>query len=288
MLPTFFVIGAQKSGTSSLYRYLRQHPQVFMPELKEPDYFVEERSWGRGLDWYESLFEPAGDAVSIGEASTSYAMYPTYRGVPARIAALIPEARFVYLVRHPIERMRSEYLHYRNLRDDAVQRFRIERERSPIETALRSHPHYLNHSRYALQLDQYLSHFERERIIVITTEELKRNRATTVGRVFDFLGVDPSWIPSEMDLEFNRTNDARVPRGVLRTVRGIPGSHTLARAIPRSMKVAAKQRMLTTRVNVDEARLSDDLRNDLEQLLRDDVRLLRPYLPTGFDGWGIA
>lgn len=288
MLPTFFVIGAQKSGTSSLYTYLRQHPQVFMPEVKEPDYFVEERSWGMGRDWYESLFEPAGDAVAIGEASTSYAMYPTYRGVPARIAALIPEARFVYLVRHPIERMRSEYLHYRNLRDEAARRLCIQRERSPIETALRSHPHYLNHSRYALQLDQYLDHFERKQIMVITTEELKRDRSTTVRRLFDFLDVNPSWVPPEMDLEFNRTTDARVPSGVLTAVRRIPGSSVLARAIPLSVRGAAKQRMLTTRVNIDEARLSDDLRHDLEQLLREDVRLLHGYLPAGFDGWGIA
>jgi hypothetical protein len=91
-----------------------------------------------------------------------------------------------------------------------------------------------------------------------------------------------------MDVEFNRTTDARVPRGVLTAVRRVPGSRLIARVVPRSVKGAAKRRMLTTRVNVEDARMPDDLRNDLEQLLRDDVRLLRPYLPTGFDGWGIA
>jgi hypothetical protein len=287
MLPTFFIIGAQKAGTSSLYRYVRGHPQVFMPESKEPDYFVEERNWDRGRDWYEGLFAAAGDAIAVGEASTSYAMYPTYLGVPGRIAALIPNARFVYLLRHPIERMRSEYIHYRNLRDEAVRRLKIERERRPIEAALRSQPHYLNHSRYALQLDQYLSHFEREQILLITTEELKRNRSATVRRVFDFLGVDTDWIPLEMGQEFNRTAGARGPTAVLAAVRLIPGSRLVARVIPRSVKGAAKRRVLTKPVSEDVS-LPDGLRRDLEHLLRDDVRQLRTYMPSGFSGWGIA
>src|SRR5204863_2222453 len=85
MLPNFLIIGAQKSGTTSLYRYLQMHPDVFMPRNKEPDFFVAERNWPMGLDWYEAHFAAARDAIAIGEASTTYTMYPHYAGVPERV-----------------------------------------------------------------------------------------------------------------------------------------------------------------------------------------------------------
>src|SRR5205807_10151578 len=77
-LPTFFVIGAMKAGTESLWQYLRRHPQVFMTEVKEPDYFAEELNWSRGLRWYTELFREAGIALAVGEASTSYSKFPTH------------------------------------------------------------------------------------------------------------------------------------------------------------------------------------------------------------------
>src|SRR6266568_6603804 len=91
-LPNFFVIGAMKAGTTSLYEYLFAHPNVFLPtETKEPAFFA--RNWRRGEGWYRSLFAGAGDAVAVGEASTSYTKYPTITTVPDRMASVVPEAR---------------------------------------------------------------------------------------------------------------------------------------------------------------------------------------------------
>ena len=111
-LPSFLVIGAMKAGTTSLYHYLHAHPQVFMPSIKELDFFVAGGNWGRGLHWYQKQFAGAGPgAVAVGEASTMYTKYPSVDGVPERIAAHLPEVRLVYVVRDPIDRIRSHYRH---------------------------------------------------------------------------------------------------------------------------------------------------------------------------------
>lgn len=286
MLPNFIVIGAQKAGTSSLYRYLRSHPQIFMCEPKEPDYFVEERSWNLGRSWYEGLFEGTGHAVAVGEASTSYTMYPMYSGVPARIAELIPHVRLIYLMRQPVERMRSDYLHYRNLPEQA--RHRIQPERDPIETALLYNPQYLNGSRYALQIERYLEFFPKEHMLLLTTEGLRQSRQETVGSIYRFLGVDPDWIPPSLDEEYNRTSQRRVHRPAVRLLRQIPGYGQMARITPLALREAAKRRVGTKAVNTREGEISEDLRTRLEALLREDVRRLRNHLGQDFHGWGIA
>lgn len=94
-LPNFLVIGAMKAGTTSMHRYLDAHPDVFMATQKELNFFIEELNWSKGLGWYEERFAEAGDATARGEASPGYAGYPVRRGVPERIAATLPDARFV-------------------------------------------------------------------------------------------------------------------------------------------------------------------------------------------------
>lgn len=102
MRPNLVVIGAAKCGTTSLHEYLNAHPQIAMSREKELDFFVAEKNWSRGLDWYEAQFE---DAPIRGESSVSYAAFPEYQGVPERIVRALPDARVIYLVRDPVERV---------------------------------------------------------------------------------------------------------------------------------------------------------------------------------------
>ena len=114
-LPAFAVIGAMKAGTVSLCHYLDEHPDVFLGrggKFGEPNFFVAERDWTRGRGWFPFLFEGAGSAAAIGECSPIYTMAPALGGVPERMAELfIPRARLVYVVRDPITRMQSMYMH---------------------------------------------------------------------------------------------------------------------------------------------------------------------------------
>ena len=113
-LPDFVVIGAPKSGTTSLWSYLRAHPQIYMTPEKEPEFFNDEEHWSRGVSWYERLFADAGDALVVGEASVRYAAYrPASASVPQRMAGVIPDAKLVYVVRHPVHRMVSTWWHNR-------------------------------------------------------------------------------------------------------------------------------------------------------------------------------
>jgi Sulfotransferase domain len=272
VLPNFLLIGAAKAGTTSLYHYLRVHPQVFMSQTKELNFFVENDGWVKGTSWYERQFDAAAGAVAVGEASPNYTKYPLFPGVPERIAKLIPEARLIYLVRHPVERFRSGYL-------DEVRRGR---QHNPIESTLASNPGYLAASRYAMQIEQYLQYFPRDQLLVITSEDLKRRRAAIMRVVHSFLGVD-DLTPPTLDDEFNRTEGQRMLRPLARRVRRLPGARAVARLAPGPSKWIGTRPM-----DPDRAELSAAFERRLRALLRDDVRQLRGYLGEDFDGWGIA
>ena len=163
MLPSFLLIGAMKSGTTTLYWHLREHPDVFMATPKEPNFFNDH--WHRGVGWYERLFAGAGGAQARGEASVRYTSYPDDSECPSRTASVIPNVRLLHVVRDPNACMRSHYLH----------EVAALREHRPVEQALRENPSYLDLSRYATQLERYLDHFPHEQLLVVRAEDLFRD-----------------------------------------------------------------------------------------------------------------
>ena len=286
-LPNFLIIGTMKGGTTSLYHYLRDHPQIFMPKYKAPEFFVEKSNWHRGVDWYRGQFAGAGDAVAVGEASNTYTKYPRIDGVPEKMAEYIPDARFIYVVRSPIERIRSHYL--TKVAEGA--------ETAPLEEIIVTKPWYVDICRYALQIDQYLEYFERNRLLVFTSDELRDHRQATVKRAYEFLGVDPDFVPPDIDREYYRTRDraARSPvplwlRQALKT--HFPSTKRfkeLENNLLRRWK--AIRRSVRGKSKPSGPRLpdvSDSIREHVHNELRDDVRRLREYLGPDFDGWGIA
>lgn len=283
-----------KAGTTSLYHYLRGHPEIFMSKIKELDFFVYEINWERGFDWYRRQFSGAGpDMVAVGEASTNYAKYPRYSGVPSRIAESLPGVRLIYVIRHPIERMRSHYRHS----------VALGVERDPIHKALLENPVYRNYSQYGLQIEQYLQHFPREQLLIITSEELRHARTSTMQRVYAFIGVDKSVIPSSLEREYYKTDERRTYSPLIGSAR-----RTIKKRLPASKRakelvdsLGNRQRTLLGRqwrgslglsvggkADAATADLSEDLTSRLNQYLKEDVELLRSYMPSDFDGWGIG
>ena len=275
-MPNFLIIGAMKAGTTSLYEYLRHHPEVFMPETKELDFFIERHNWSRGLAWYESQFAGAGAATAVGEASPNYTKGHDDPDVAARIADTLPDVRLIYLVRHPIERMVSMY---RQTVADGV-------ESRPIEEAFDANRDYLRTSMYAWQLEPYLERFPREHILVLTTESLRRKRTATVARVFEFLGVDPSWQPPGLHREAHRSDQLRIPRPGLHRLGELPGYRTL---LNRSWRLRDLHHKLTTRPAppVDTS-LTQETEAALARTLAPDVARLYDIVDGDFDGWGLA
>ena len=204
-LPDFLIIGAQKAGTTALYTYLRRHPSITGPAWKEVSYF--DRQYRRGRSWYRGNFPLRAGRRIVGESSPSYLFHPL---APARAAAVVPEARLIALVRDPVERALSHYHHEVALRrerlpfDEAVEqedeRMAGELERMLADPSYFSHAWwshtYLARGRYAEQLERWLAHYARERLLVLSNDELAARPDETYARVLEFLGAPPHRLPS--------------------------------------------------------------------------------------------
>ncbi len=254
-----------------------------MSKIKEPDFFVEERNWGRGVAWYESLFDHSGGVAAVGEASTSYTMFPLYRDVPQRLVETLGDVRLIYLVRDPIERARSDYLHYRfPVRGRATEH--IVAERRPIGRAMFENDIFLDTSRYAMQIEQYLAVVPRDQILIVTTRSLADDRIKTMRKIFSFIGVDPDRGPESFEGEYNRTDTLRVPRPAFEVLSSVPLAEKLVAFLPRKARISIKTRPVDrSKAEVDEA-----LRERLREELADDVARLRALMDDDFDGWGIV
>lgn len=259
-LPSFVVIGAMKSGTTALHLQLVRHPEVFLPERKEVDFFVEELNWPRGPGWYAEQFAPAPAHAVAGEISPNYTKYPLFKGVPDRLARTLPDARLVYLMRHPVERMRSHWLH---------QLAAGRRPTRPAARALLESDDYLHCSSYGMQLQVFLEHFPREHVLLLRAEDFRADADAVLSRICRFIGVDPSRLPPGGQAESHRTEDKRVPRPGLGRLAaagtrlgGRPGAWLHARATAPAVRALAH---LPPAV-VDE--LANRLGPDLELLCR--------------------
>lgn len=183
-LPDFVIIGAAKAGTTTLYRWLGEQPEVFLSEPKEPVFFS--REWHRGLRWYGELFAGARTDQRAGEASTAYTD-PDHAEAAERMAATIPHARLVYSVRHPEERMRS---HHRDRRRRGV-------ETKALLPAISADPgRYLGRSMYYERLQPFLASFPREQLLVVRFEDLVDPQGTAWHQVLDHLGLPPRPAPT--------------------------------------------------------------------------------------------
>jgi hypothetical protein len=287
VLPNFFVIGAAKCGTTSLSLYLAQHPEIHLPSVIEPRFFAApdpDRPFpGRRvgvLSEYEALF--ATDAPLRGEVCGAYSQHPWRPGVAGRIHALVPDARFVYLVGDPVKRVESHY----------VQTVAEEREMRPIAQALGDierpeHPAVCP-GRYAQQLEQYLLHFSSDRMLVVDQDDLLSSRAETLSSIFSFLGVDAGFRSVAFTQTRNRSADhrqlssglyGRLRAGRLRAaMRTLPPSlrDPLLRPLRRGL---ARE---IARPTLDAA-----LRTRLQAHFAPEVARLRQLTGKSFAGWSV-
>ena len=274
-----FIIGAMKSGTTSLHNYLNEHPAIFMCEPKEPGFFVEELAWSKGHDWYRSLFARANGEVVLGESSTHYAKLPVYKGVPERIARFYPKARFIYLMRDPVERAVSHYWH--NVRD-----MRWGREWRSMLSAVRRDPQYIAFSDYAMQLRPYIDIFGRDRIYVTTFERMVENPDDVLWEIFEWLQVDSGFRAEGTRRRWNAA-PAEAKRvggfGILNRLRYSQAWDKLAPVIPRRLRQMGT-RLAERRVD----RTSQDVaavERYLRPILLEKTEATRAMLGRDFNEW---
>ncbi len=286
--PNLFLIGAMKSGTSSLHAYLSEHPAIFMCEPKEPSYFVtreqlriwypemEERGFWKSEDRYLDLFSGAHGRPVIGESSTCYTKLPQITGVPERLARFSPNARLIYIMRDPIERTISHFWHL----------VLHHNERRDMLTAIREETHYRDVSYYAMQLAPYLSRWGRDRILTLTLEEMNADPHRTIKRIFQWLQVDDSFVPGGLETPEHVTPDSMgQARGwtIVHRLRQTRFYRTLRPAIPEGIRALATRltRHTVNRREVELAAVKDYLRPiQLEQ-----TRELSAVLGREFPEW---
>jgi hypothetical protein len=202
-LPNFLVIGAAKGGTTSLYHYLRQHPDIYMSPMKEPNYFTDEdQLFGkrsvRSRTEYERLFDGVKDEHAIGEATPRYL---NAIGGVARIHADLPGVRLIATLRQPADRGYSAYL----------MRFTDSREWTSAEDVLRPGNYQFDSGIYYPKLRRYFDTFPREQIKVILFDDLIARPQETVQSLCVFLGVDPDFAV-DTTIRFNPTFSPRFVR----------------------------------------------------------------------------
>lgn len=185
----FIIIGAMKCATSTLHEQLAAQPGVFMSEPKEPCFFSDDPIYAEGIDWYRGLFADAEPHDLRGESSTHYTKLPTYPNTVARMREHAPEAKLVYVIRHPIDRLVSQYVHEWTERHIDV----------PIDEAIEVLPTLVDYSRYSMQLEPYLETFGPDRIQMIFFERLVSEPQAVLSEVARFVGYEGSvqWIDAE-------------------------------------------------------------------------------------------
>lgn len=203
-LPNLLIIGAMKCGTTSLHRYLDLHPEISMSSPKELRFF-DDPAWRDRIDWYAGHF--ARDAAVTGEATVYYTAHPWIPGVPERIHELVPEARLIYVVGDPLQRLVAQWVEWCTIEADRSPEMLGRWARLPFSEVLADyddprHP-VVCPSRYATQLEPYLALYPKSQVMVVDQYDLKHRRVETLQGIFRFLEVDAGFASPEFADELN-------------------------------------------------------------------------------------
>lgn len=276
-LPNFFIVGAAKAGTTSLYEYLREAPGVYMSPVKEPGYFspaVPDDYDGkvRDLDGYLRLFRDAGEETAIGEATPFYLWDPES---PHLIQKAVPEAKIIIMLRDPVERAFSDYLmmgaHYGFESLPFLEALQANARQRQSKWGMRL---YLELGEYSCQVQRYLDVFGESKVKVVLFEDFKADTRDTVNDVLRFLEV-----PGTIDTEIAQVhNPYSVPKTQLaQRIISNKGLRKLTRLlVPEPARDLIVHRFLVKRVS--KPRMSEGAREFLQEYYRDDALALQEKL----------
>jgi hypothetical protein len=272
------IIGGLKCGTTSIHHYLGLHPEIQMSRPKELNFFVEELNWDLGLDWYRGRFDSRFPVR--GESSPHYTNLPRYGGVAERIREHCPDAKLIYMVRDPIDRILS---HWRHATGAGYETGAMEERLAQPDSA------YVHRSLYWMQLQPYLKLFPREQIAVLTQEELQSGREQTMRRAFEFAGVDSGFSSEQFAREWEKSSAKEGERYQLmeRLIR-LPGFRSFDRnfdRLPESLRwMVEKVVHDPEKPSAPKPRPSEELRSTLVERLREDAQQLQDFIGRDL-GW---
>lgn len=296
MLPNFLIIGAQKAGTTALAYYLSQHPEVFMSPVKEPGFFAFEgqppnfsgpddhqsfRLVTTDLEQYQQLFTEVSSEKAVGEASTWYLYHPD---APYRIKHYIPDARLIAILRNPVDRAFSSYMHLIKQNREPLHSFKeaLAQEEKRINAGWEYLWHYKQMGLYTDQIKRYQREFDPSQLKVFLYEDLDNFPEKILKEIFYFLGVDKEIMPPVL----SRHNISGVKRSKLIAnllKDGNPIKSTLKPLLP--IKFRQELANFVRVRNFKKHTCSKDIRFQLTQEFKDDIIELQELIQRDLSGW---
>jgi Sulfotransferase family len=288
-MPNFFVVGAQKAGTTSLYHYLDQHPQVYMSPVKEPHFFegmYQEYRWPglrkspvTDLRDYLALFDGVSDEKAIGEVSTSY-LYS--QKAPGLIRRSIPDAKLIAVLRNPADRAYSNYLHLLQLGFEPLANFAdaLQAEEGRVRDKWGPMWYYRRKGFYHAQIERYFDTFDRDRVMVYLYDDLRAHSLDVLRDIFRFLEVDETFVP-DTSIEHNTSGLPRSKTLYLRVKKltaRYPG--LLERFLP-----AGPYRYAKSRFFVKPPPFPTEVRRELIDSYREDILKLQELIGRDLSPW---
>lgn len=291
--PTFLIIGVQKSGTTSIYNYLKQHPQVYMSPVKETGFF--ERDWEQApadvqrrkkngiVTWnqYQKLFAQAtNEHVALGEASPNYMFH--YRSSAEQIKRRLPDAKLIAILRNPVQRACSDYL--MNVRDAIG-------KQTPLAEQVRSRgdsSYVLLKGKYHKQLRHFIDVFGRTQMNVFLHDDLCRDSQGFMRTMYESIGVSPDFVANTA----KKAQTAKIPKNqtfnrLLKTQNPIRTVATsIMQAVPSSLRHKLRDRLIA--LNSQEKNQAKFTEEDiilLRQYYREDVLKLQDLLQRDLSVW---
>ena len=264
-LPDFIIIGAMKSATSSLHVQLASHPGIFMSEPKEPNFFSDDDQYRRGTSYYSSLFSKADEGDLCGESSTHYTKLPDYSDTIPRMKALLPTVKLIYVMRQPIQRLVSHYIH--QWTQNVI--------RCDINDAIDLYPELISYGRYSHQLEPYFEAYGKGSILPLFFEAVKQHPQKQLERVAQFIdyGDRVTWKPSlgNQNVSADRLRRFR-SYGLL--VDSPPMAFLRRTFVPQPLRDMVKTRLTMNERPV----LRRDNVGRLESIFDEDLRVLSTWL----------
>ena len=276
--PSFFVIGAQKAGTTRLCHLLNGHPEVVIP-TKEPFYFHSSEAMRTKRDWYRSIFENAGPGTSFGEGSTYYSMCQTYPGTAERIHDFDPAARIIYMVRHPLRRIESAWFQLLSVREmSGLRSFRSTVMRSDV---------LIEPTLYWRQLSEYRRYFPDDQIHVATFEEFVVDEMRVANECLAFLGQHEPLRHVDASVAGRNQSEGKLqPRAIVDLVKSVPGYQHLKGLVPERWRIAAGSRLQKEITAVP--RWDDDALAYVRARVQDDTNALLEHLGLPDSFWDLS
>jgi hypothetical protein len=298
MMPNFLMIGAAKAGTSSLYAYLRQHPQVFLSEVRECEFFalaggvphftgpgdaVAYRRYVTSVDRYQALFTRAADRRALGECSDLY-LYSA--DAARRIHAYIPDAKLIVLLRNPVDRAYSHFRQFVRDGREPLGSFEEALEAEASRMAAGWHPHWYLKARgyYFSQLSAYVDVFPRDRLAIHLYEDFVANPLGVVQALFEFLEVGPAFVP-DMSVRYNISGTPR-SRLLHKVLAGPLALKDLFKPVlPVKARHRLRARLMNRNLRPEVARMAPTTRRTLVELFREDVTNLQGLIQRDLSAW---